>query len=137
MQDLYIKIQNSKLRQIICCLLYLSLLIVCLMYFQGGKMISGAIILTALFIWAYFIQPSYIIAIHINENGQAFLYFSNRKTIAYSAQLQKGSLISLYACFLKWKYHDKIIWQVILPDMIDREDFRRLRVWARFGQKQN
>lgn len=119
----------------ICCLLYLSLLIVCLMYFQGGRMISGVIILTSLFVWSYFIESNRIILININDNGRAFLYFSDRKTQAYNAQLQVGSLITYCACFFKWKCQNKIIWQVILPDMIEHEDFRRLRVWARFYQK--
>lgn len=50
----------------------------------------------------------------------------------YAAELLKSSLIHPYGCCFHWKTEVGIIRQYVLPDMLPADDFRRLRVWAKF-----
>lgn len=53
---------------------------------------------------------------------------------AVTAHLLSGCLISRYLCCLRWQCANRIIWQWILPDMLPENDFRRIRVWAKWCQ---
>lgn len=78
----------------------------------------------------YFIQK-----IEIDDEYEAHLYFSHSKRKKYPATLLAGSLIFRFLCLLKWRCDGKTHYQCILPDSLDEDDFRRLRVWARWCQK--
>lgn len=49
-----------------------------------------------------------------------------------SAVLQDSSMLTVYALFLQWNVDGKIVKHCILPDMADRNAYRRLKVWARW-----
>lgn len=49
-----------------------------------------------------------------------------------SAVLQDSSMLTVYALFLQWKVDEKMVKHCILPDMADRDAYRRLKVWARW-----
>ena len=74
------------------------------------------------------------LVLRIDDEFQAWILLNNQSDW-HQAQLLSGSLIHRWGCFLQWQVDERVMWQVVLPDMLDSETFRRLRVWAMFGQK--
>lgn len=106
-------------------------LILCVMCWHFGAMrlvLIAAIAVSAIYAWrdnAHFVQ-------HIDVQENAVYLTLQNETV--SAKLGSGSLISRHICFLRWQCEKCTIWQCVLPDMLPESDFRRLRVWARWGQ---
>ena len=98
-------------------------------YFPGSLKVFLCVC-TALAVWFAWHEPRGRIW-RIAVNGQAWAaVFVGRE--AFAATLCAGSLVSVPVCFLKWRVMGKTRWQCVLPDMADAEDYRRLRVWAKW-----
>lgn len=91
----------------------------------------GLAVMMAIWAWR---ESHPIIHLSIDADYQAWLIFHHQEMV-YEAELLSGSLIYRWVCLLRWRCDGKVYWHMILPDMLDKETFRRLRVWAVFGQK--
>ncbi|MCS4532998.1 protein YgfX [Neisseria montereyensis] len=137
MQAFQTALKPSRIALVITAVLHLWALLTCIFAFYGWMRIIGLVLLSASLIWAWrkqtLKQPEAIHQIAVSRLGQAAVFIGEEQ-IAFDAVLCDSSLISRYALFLKWHLGDRILWQFILPDMTDKESYRRLLVWARWGQ---
>ena len=67
----------------------------------------------------------------IDRQYRATVYLNGEEE-GRSAVLQDSSMLTVYALFLQWNVDGKIVKHCILPDMADRDAYRRLKVWARW-----
>lgn len=84
--------------------------------------------------WAWH-DPLPIRHLAINTQQHATLHYRGQ---THAATLCSGSLKSLYLCCLIWQLsdeHNTRVYQWVFPDSTETENFRRLRVWMKFGQK--
>ncbi len=72
-----------------------------------------------------------ITAITIDRDGQAEIVSGKDKT---AATLAGSSMVTPYALFLQWDTGGKTVHQCIMPDMTDKESYRRLKVWVLWRQ---
>ena len=70
----------------------------------------------------------------IDRQYRATVYLNGEEE-GRSAVLQDSSMLTVYALFLQWNVDGKMIKHCILPDMADRDAYRRLKVWPRWGRK--
>lgn len=124
----------SKLRRLAAAVLTGALLWCVWQYHTGSTRLLLLAATLAAAVWAWRGDAPPFRSLSVNRQGQASL--THRDGSTCNAVLLPGSLISPYACFLKWQIGDMVCWQCILPDMLERETWRRMTVWARFGQKQ-
>lgn len=125
----------SKIRKaLIICWFTLSIISVWV-YFWGATRWGLLAALTLAAAWAWR-EPHTIRHLMVDDDYQAWLLPSHQPDELIEAELLSGSLIHRWGCFLKWRCDNRVIWQLVLPDMLDADTFRRLRVWATFGQKQ-
>lgn len=82
--------------------------------------------------------PWSCIAININSSNQLQLVYKNGKVL--SVDLCRDSVVTPYMTVINCKpQHAKFLARlfvqhlVILPDMLDAENYRQLRVWLRWG----
>lgn len=123
--------KSSKLRRILLILLASALMYTLIMYFSGSLKILLLLATLLSSIWAWREPKPPIEYLEINTQGHATLKFNDQ---THQAQLLSGSLITPYACCLKWQIAEKIVHHWVFLDSTDSESFRRLRVWAKFGQ---
>ena len=67
----------------------------------------------------------------IDRQYRATVYLNDEEE-GRSAVLQDGSMLTVYALFLQWNVDGRMVKHCILPDMTDRDAYRRLKVWARW-----
>ena len=67
----------------------------------------------------------------IDRQYRATVYLNGEEE-GRSAVLQDSSMLTVYALFLQWNVDGKMVKHCILPDMTDRDAYRRLKVWARW-----
>lgn len=85
-------------------------------------------------IYAWY-DDSFIHQLVVDSDYQAWILYQD-ECVLHQVQLLPSSLIHQWGCFLHWQYENDVKrWQVVLPDMLDEESFRYLRLWAMFGQK--
>lgn len=134
MRNFDIHFVPSQFRRLICIILYILLTINSILYFEGGWRALISLMLFLTLLWAWRETPNHIIKIHVDVYGRVYLYcHANNKP--QMAILEAGSFIHLYGCFLKWRMQNgQIVWQTVFPDSTNTHDFRKLRVWAHFGQ---
>ncbi len=127
----------SRTGKALTVFLHLWAAYLCLTAFHGAARIIGLLLLAAAFFWAWHSQnlrrADAVHKIAVSPQGRAVVFVGRSQT-AFEAVLCPGSLVSPYALFLKWDLGGRTVWQFVLPDMAERESFRRLLVWARWGQ---
>lgn len=107
----------------------------CVWYLHGGARALVLVLLLAAAAYAWR-EPSVVVRkLRIDAYGRVWLYVAGRRK-PLAVTLASGSFIHVYGCFLCWRTEKgRRIDQMVLPDMLSRDDFRKLRVWARFGQE--
>ncbi|STZ75848.1 protein YgfX [Bergeriella denitrificans] len=117
--------------------LHLAAAAICLVYFYGWMMWAGLAGLAFSLIHAWRVihlqYPNAIRKIVINPQQRAAV-FIGQPPAAFEAVLLGSTVISRHALFLHWDTGSRKIRQAVLPDMTDRDSYRRLRVWARWCQ---
>lgn len=133
-RDFQAAFRVSNIRKALILLWSAVLTVAAWVGFEGVMLgaIWASILLSAAWAWC---EPMPVVHLHVDSDYQAWLLLREDEAVLYEAQLLSGSLIHRWGCFLRWRCEGKVFWQMILPDMLDKETFRRLRVWAVFGQK--
>ena len=103
MRSFQTALKPSRSLKILIVFLHLSALALCLVEFYGWMMWLGLAALVGSFAYAW-----------------------------RSVNLQDSSMLTVCALFLQWNVDGKIVKHCILPDMADRDAYRRLKVWARW-----
>ena len=122
MRSFQTALKPSRSLKILIVFLHLSALALCLTEFYGWIMWLGLAALAGSFAYAWRsvnFQTQNAVRKIIIEEGR-------------SAVLQDGSMFTVYALFLQWNVDGKMVKHCILPDMTDRDAYRRLKVWARW-----
>lgn len=149
LNDFQAAFRVSKMRRALIFLLFVLTVACVWTYFSGIRCVFLLAASGAAAVWAWR-EPCAVRHLRVDAFYQAWLlfgdetsWFTKKKKISENqsdnliqAELLAGSLIHRWGCFLKWRCDGRVFWQVVLPDMLDADTFRRLRVWAEFGQKQ-
>lgn len=137
MQAFRVELSTSRLGIWGVCIVHLWALWLCIQYFDFWLMcLTGVAILGSL--WhAWRVQAGKhrdaVCTIWVNTKGQASVRLANQ-AVEHKAVLLNQSVVSRLFCILIWQVENKRIHQFILPDSLDKDAFRRLRVWAKFGR---
>jgi len=130
-------------------------LIICIMGLGAGaililpaliwqiKLPLGFLILTAVIYnvgqYGLLLLPSSCIALNVNSSNQLQLILRNGKVL--SVDVCRDSVVTPYLTVVSCKEQDANIFArvftrhlLILPDMLDAETYRQLRVWLRWGK---
>lgn len=130
-------LRPSRLLQMVVIVLHLVAVAACVAWFYGAMMWLGLLGLAGSFVYAWHnanLQSQQAVwQISVNRLQQAALVIG-RDEMALKATLGGSSLITRHILFLQWDTGNRKIWQLVLPDMLDAESHRRLRVWARWCQ---
>lgn len=133
-------LRPSRILNILTVSLHSASLAVCLTWFYGRMMWFGLAALAALAAsYAYSLRITNlkhrhaITAITIDRDGQAEIVSGKEKT-AKAAALSGSSMVTPYALFLQWDTGGKTVRQCIIPDMTDKESYRKLKVWVLWRQ---
>lgn len=149
LNDFQAAFRVSKMRKALIFLLFVLMVVCVWTYFLGVSRWCLLAASGAAAAWAWR-EPCAVRHLWVDEFYQAWLLLGdetncltkNKKISEHQsdnfiqAELLAGSLIHRWGCFLKWRCDGRVFWQVVLPDMLDGDTFRRLRVWAVFGRKQ-
>lgn len=130
-------LKPSRILNILTILLHSVSIAVCLTWFYGWMMWLGLSALLASFIHSLRItnlkNRHAVISVIIDRDGRAEIVSGKEKT-AKAATLAGGSMVTPYALFLQWDTGGKTVSQCIMPDMSDKESYRRLKVWVLWRQ---
>lgn len=128
-------LKPSRILNILTISLHSVSIAVCLTWFYGRMMWFGLAALLASFIHSLRItnlkNRRAVTAVIIDRDGQAEIVSGKDKT---AATLAGGSMVTPYALFLQWDTGGKTVHQCIMPDMTDKESYRRLKVWVLWRQ---
>lgn len=131
-------LKPSRMLQTTAMVLHVAAVVVCLYGFYGAMMWLGLLGLGVS--WFYVLYhaglkgKTAITQIAIDRSQRAVVWVGQEKT-AFVAVLGPSSLVSRHVLFLHWDTGEgRKVWQLVLPDMLEREAHRRLRVWARWCQ---
>ncbi|HEZ0812577.1 transcriptional regulator FolI [Neisseria meningitidis] len=130
-------LRPSRILNILTVSLHSASLAVCLTWFYGRMMWFGLAALAASYAYSLRItnlkHRHAITAITIDRDGQAEIVSGKEKT-AKAAALSGSSMVTPYALFLQWDTGGTTVSQCIIPDMTDKESYRRLKVWILWRQ---
>ncbi|HEZ0728681.1 TPA: transcriptional regulator FolI [Neisseria meningitidis] len=130
-------LRPSRILNILTVSLHSASLAVCLTWFYGWMMWFGLAALAASYAYSLRItnlkHRHAITAITIDRDGQAEIVSGKEKT-AKAAALAGSSMVTPYALFLQWDTGGTTVSQCIIPDMTDKESYRRLKVWILWRQ---
>lgn len=114
-----------------------------LQVFWRMLMMVPVVLATAFSIWryAFLALPSSIVTIQINSKNQLKLVRKDGQHL--SVQVQANTVVTSGLTVLNCQLEEASLWQkilvqhvIILPDMVDAESYRQLRVWLRWGKVQ-
>lgn len=124
-------LRPSRILNILTVSLHSASLAVCLTWFYGRMMWFGLAALAASYAYSLRItnlkHRHAITAITIDRDGQA-------EIVSGAATLAGSSMVTPYALFLQWDTGGTTVSQCIIPDMTDKESYRRLKVWILWRQ---
>lgn len=130
-------LRPSHILNILTVSLHSASLAVCLTWFYGRMMWFGLAALAASYAYSLRItnlkHRHAITAITIDRDGQAEIVSGKEKT-AKAAALSGSSMVTPYALFLQWDTGGTTVSQCIIPDMTDKESYRKLKVWVLWRQ---
>ncbi|HEZ3907624.1 transcriptional regulator FolI [Neisseria meningitidis] len=130
-------LRPSRILNILTVSLHSASLAVCLTWFYGRMMWFGLAALAASYAYSLRItnlkHRHAITAITIDRDGQAEIVSGKEKT-AKAAALSGSSMVTPYALFLQWDTGGTTVSQCIIPDMTDKESYRKLKVWVLWRQ---
>lgn len=130
-------LKPSRILNILTILLHSASIAVCLTWFYGWMMWLGLSALLASFIHSLRItnlkNRHAVTSVIIDRDGRAEIVSGKEKT-AKAATLASGSMVTPYALMLQWDTGDKTVSHCIMPDMSDKESYRRLKVWVLWRQ---
>lgn len=130
-------LKPSRILNILTILLHSASIAVCLTWFYGWMMWLGLSALLASFIYSLRItnlkNRHAITSVIIDRDGRAEIVSGREKT-AKAATLAGSSMVTPYALMLQWNTGGKTVSHCIMPDMSDKESYRRLKVWVLWRQ---
>lgn len=130
-------LRPSRILNILTVSLHSASIAVCLTWFYGRMMWFGLAALAASYAYSLRItnlkHRHAITAITIDRDGQAEIVSGKEKT-AKAAALSGSSMVTPYALFLQWDTGGTTVSQCIIPDMTDKESYRKLKVWVLWRQ---
>ena len=99
--------------------------------FSGSLKIIWLLCVLGSFAWAWRESPLFVQRLAVDTQGFAVIFV---RDVAWEAELLSGSLVSRTLCLLHWRTNQGMLWQCVLPDSVSHENYRRILVWARWGQ---
>lgn len=137
MQGFIVRVYPSRKLQLLAVVLYLLTLPVIMLFFSGWERIGWLAGLFGCGCWSFYhLRQPVVKRITINAELQAQLTLA-KYSKRVSAVLLADSMVRRGFLALKWQTSDGEVRIVLLPDMTDKQSWRRLQVWARWCQPQH
>lgn len=97
-------------------------------------LVAGVIAVVAWHVWrdAWRRHPRSPVLIELDREGK--LWVTMRNGLRHPAQVQGSSLVTANLTVLNFRLEKGRVGCLLLPDAVDAEPFRRLRVWLRWGR---
>ena len=116
-------------------MLFAVVIVVCeWVYFSSSLKFALLTVTMACAAWAWREAPLFVRRLSVDNEGFATIFVDK---VAWEAELCAESFLTHHLCLLKWQCNRGVIWQAVLPDMLPRDDFRRVLLWAKWGQPTN
>lgn len=133
MQAFRVNLKPSKYIQILIIILHVISILFIPFYFSFWYALILILALIISWIFAHYINSSnysyFVHTIEIRPDEQAIIYFQNNRE---PAQILSNSLLGKYILVLCWQTENGLkINQAIIFDMTNKDDYRKLSVWAR------
>lgn len=128
-------LKPSRSLKILSALLHPAAAAVCLIWFDGWMMWLGLGALAGSFIHSRRVLNLHtadaVRKIAIDRHARATVFYGADEE-GKSAVLDDTSVLTPYVLFFQWNTGSQTIRHCIMPDMADKESYRRLKVWARW-----
>lgn len=131
-----VRMRPSLLLQLLAVIVHVITFAAILMYVPGTDRwywLAGLIVCA---LWSFYgLHQPVIRRIEIDDQLQAKLILA-KGTKMIVAELRADSMVRRNLLALNWHTNNGVVRTLLLPDMTDKQSWRRLQIWARWCQPQ-
>lgn len=136
MREFMVRVRPSLLLQVLAVMVHVITFAAILMYVPGTDRwywLAGLIVCA---LWSFYgLHQPVIRRIEIDDQLQAKLILAKGAKMIV-AELRADSMVRRNLLALNWHTNNGVVRTLLLPDMTDKQSWRRLQIWARWCQSQ-
>ncbi len=136
MREFMVRVRPSLLLQVLAVMVHVITFAAILMYVPGTDRwywLAGLIVCA---LWSFYgLHQPVIRRIEIDDQLQAKLILAKEAKMIV-AELRADSMVRRNLLALNWHTNNGVVRTLLLPDMTDKQSWRRLQLWARWCQPQ-
>lgn len=136
MREFMVRMRPSLLLQVLAVIVHVITFAAILMYVPGTDRwywLAGLIVCA---LWSFYgLHQPVIRRIEIDDQLQAKLILAKGAKMIV-AELRADSMVRRNLLALNWHTNNGVVRTLLLPDMTDKQSWRRLQIWARWCQPQ-
>lgn len=136
MREFMVRVRSSLLLQVLAVMVHVITFAAILMYVPGTDRwywLAGLIVCA---LWSFYgLHQPVIRRIEIDDQLQAKLILAKEAKMIV-AELRADSMVRRNLLALNWHTNNGVVRTLLLPDMTDKQSWRRLQLWARWCQPQ-
>ena len=136
MREFMVRMRPSLLLQVLAVIVHVITFAAILMYVPGTDRwywLAGLIVCA---LWSFYgLHQPVIRRIEIDDQLQAKLILAKGAKMIM-AELRADSMVRRNLLALNWHTNNGVVRTLLLPDMTDKQSWRRLQIWARWCQPQ-
>ena len=136
MREFMVRVRPSLLLQVLAVMVHVITFAAILMYVPGTDRwywLAGLIVCA---LWSFYgLHQPVIRRIEIDDQLQAKLILAKEAKMIV-AELRTDSMVRRNLLALNWHTNNGVVRTLLLPDMTDKQSWRRLQLWARWCQPQ-
>lgn len=136
MREFMVRVRPSLLLQLLAVMVHVITFAAILMYVPDTDRwywLAGLIVCA---LWSFYgLHQPVIRRIEIDDQLQAKLILA-KGTKMIVAELRADSMVRRNLLALNWHTNNGVVRTLLLPDMTDKQSWRRLQIWARWCQPQ-
>ena len=136
MREFMVRVRPSLSLQLLAVIVHVITFAAILMYVPGTDRwywLAGLIVCA---LWSFYgLHQPVIRRIEIDDELQAKLILAKGAKMIV-AELRADSMVRRNLLALNWHTNNGVVRTLLLPDMTDKQSWRRLQIWARWCQPQ-
>ena len=136
MREFMVRMRPSLLLQVLAVIVHVITFAAILMYVPGTDRWYWLVGLIVCALWSFYgLHQPVIRRIEIDDQLQAKLILAKGAKMIV-AELRADSMVRRNLLALNWHTNNGVVRTLLLPDMTDKQSWRRLQIWARWCQSQ-
>ena len=136
MREFMVRVRPSLLLQVLAVMVHVITFAAILMYVPGTDRWYWLVGLIVCALWSFYgLHQPVIRRIEIDDQLQAKLILAKEAKMIV-AELRADSMVRRNLLALNWHTNNGVVRTLLLPDMTDKQSWRRLQIWARWCQPQ-